>query len=186
MNSLNQDEAAAIYGKTSRRLRQLEASEDPPPRNPDGSYPLKEFGMWLRRRFMEETGVANDGKMYDLGAERARLTKNQADKAELEVEELRGDLVRSSVIQFHWQAMVAALRSRLLGLPTTVATHIATPDKLQETQDLARTIVHEALNEIAGDAFPDEIRKRMERAARGGSVEGGEAGTSADAEPMGG
>lgn len=47
---LSQSIAAAIAGMTPRRLRQLDHESDPPPKNPDGTYPPREFGRWLYRR----------------------------------------------------------------------------------------------------------------------------------------
>lgn len=96
----------------------------------------------------------------ELERERTRLTKAQADKTELEVRELRAELVRMPVVEQHWQGMVASARSRLLALPSRIAAQIAGPDRLQQVQDKAQALVYEALAELAGDAVPEQIRSR--------------------------
>ncbi len=107
-------------------------------------------------------GRASDGEVYDYAVERARLTKAQADKTELEVKEIRGEVVRMPLVEQHWGGMVASMRARLLALPSKVAAMVATPDKLQQVTDITQTLVYEALSEIAGDAIPDDVRRRAE------------------------
>jgi phage terminase Nu1 subunit (DNA packaging protein) len=183
--SITQAQAAEIVGVTSRRLRQLESEDAAPPRGSDGTYPATEFGKWIRARLMSELGVANDGKAYDYEAERARLTKAQADKTELEVAELRADLVRGAIVEQHWQAMVSAMRAKLVGLPSKIAPQVSGPDSLNRVQDLIQGVVFEALAEIAGDAFPDEIRKRLDAQSHDNDNGASSATVQADNHPVG-
>lgn len=159
---LTQAQAAEVVGLTTRRLRQLDDDGAGPPRLAGGDYAAADLGKWVRERLLRELGVAHDGKAYDYEAERARLTKAQADKTELEVAELRADLVRGAIVEQHWQAMVSAMRAKLVGLPSKIAPQVSGPDSLNRVQDLIQGCVFEALAEIAGDAFPDEIRKRLD------------------------
>jgi phage terminase Nu1 subunit (DNA packaging protein) len=101
----------------------------------------------------------------DLTAERARLASAQANKTELEVAELKGEMVRRDEITAHWSAMVAAMRAKLLSLPSKMATRVAGPGKAKEVEALLREQVHQALEEIAGDEFPHNVRARIVRAA---------------------
>jgi phage terminase Nu1 subunit (DNA packaging protein) len=176
---LTQDQAAALRGVTTRRMRQLDGEENAPPRDDEGRYPAAEFGAWLRDHWMAEAGVANDGKSYDYNAERARLTKAQADKTELEVREIRGEVVRMPVVELHWTAMVSSMRAKLLALPSKLAAAIAPPEKLQLTMDTSQALVHEALAEIAGDAIPHDIRTRV--AAQQRATDEGDCSSSAEA-----
>ena len=180
--TLTQSQAAEVAGLTTRRLQQLDKDGSGPPRMSGGGYFAADLGRWLKDRLLSELGVANDGKAYDYEAERARLTKAQADKTELEVAELRGELVRAPVIGLHWQAMVAAMRAKLLSLPSKVAPQVAGPDSLSRTQELIQASVHEALAEIAGDGFPDDVRKRLDLLSAG---ESGDADREATAEADG-
>lgn len=181
---LTQAQVADVAGLTTRRLRQLESEDSGPPRLSKGGYSAHEFGQWLRARIVGDCGVANDGKAYDYDAERARLTKAQADKTELEVAELRAELVRVPLVETHWQAMIAAMRARLVGLPSKIAPQVAGPDDLTRVQDMIQAGVYEALAEIAGDAFPDDVRRRIILAADGRN-DSGEAAAEADSNAVG-
>jgi phage terminase Nu1 subunit (DNA packaging protein) len=103
-------------------------------------------------------GRAEGSSAYEV--ERTRLTKAQADKTELEVQELRGILVRVPAAAEHWRGMVARARAKLLSLPSRIAAAIATPEKVAQCQDLAQGLVYEALAELAGDGIPDDVRMR--------------------------
>ena len=182
---IDQEQAAALVGLTTRRLRQLDKAGEGAARDPDGSYPADIFGRWIRERIIADLGVTHDGKRYDYEAERARLTKAQADKTELEVTELRGQLIRVPAVESHWQSMVASMRARLLSLPSKIASQTAVPEKLQQCQDLAQSLVYEALGEIAGDAIPDEVRSRITALDRAEDNEDSAAAAEADDKPVG-
>lgn len=181
---LTQAQAAEVVGLTTRRLRQLDDDGAGPPRLAGGDYAAADLGKWVRERLLRELGVAHDGKAYDYEAERARLTKAQADKTELEVAELRAELVRVPLVETHWQAMIAAMRARLVGLPSKIAPQVAGPDDLTRVQDMIQAGVYEALAEIAGDAFPDDVRRRIILAADGRN-DGSEAAAETDSDAMG-
>lgn len=119
-----------------------------------------------------------------LDFERTRLTKAQADKTELEVAELRAELIPATKIETHWQAMIAAMRARLVGLPSKIAPQVAGPDDLTRVQDMIQAGVYEALAEIAGDAFPDDVRRRIVLATDGHGS-GSEAAAEIDSDAVG-
>ena len=149
-------------------------------------YDLRAVLQWLRRETLSEAGVAADGAVYDYEAERARLTKAQADKTELEVRELRAELVRLPVVELHWQGMVAAMRAKLLALPSRVAAQVADPERLQQTQDQVQTLIYEALGDIAGDAFPEPIRSRAAAERDRTHAPDSPPAAAADDQPVGG
>jgi hypothetical protein len=86
-------------------------------------------------------------------------------KTELEVAELRGSMIRSSVAVSYWREMVADMRSKLLALPAKLAAAVAQPERAQEAQERAQSLVHDALAEIAREPLPQEIRERVIREA---------------------
>jgi len=183
--SLNQEQVATLCGLTARRIRQFEQEGGGPSRKSDGSYDETAVGTWLRARIAEEHGVANDGQAYDYNAERARLTKAQADKTELEVRELRAELVRLPIIEAHWQGMIAGMRGKLLSLPSRIAAKVAGPDRLQEVQEQAQLLVYEALTEIADDAVPNEVRVRAARETEQADTADRKPAAKADNKPVG-
>jgi hypothetical protein len=85
----------------------------------------------------------------DLNYERAVLAKLQQEKLQLEISELRGDLVRASAVEVRWQDILSSTRAKLLALPSKLAVAIASPDRIQVAQDRAQALIHEALCELA-------------------------------------
>ena len=139
----------------------------------------------LDLRVMTQWRIDRAGDGGELDRERTRLTKAQADKTELEVAELKAKLVRMELVVPHWQAMVAAMRAKLLAIPAKVAPQVAGPDSLSRTQELIQDGVYQALSEIAGDAFPYEVRKRLVLAGDGADGIGGPGAPETDRHPVG-
>lgn len=150
--TLTQTQAAALRGISSRRLRQLESeSENPPPRNEKGKYPIAEFGEWLKKIY--------SGAQHDYERERARLTHHQANEKALQVSILEGELVPLDQITNHWVSLSSNMRAKLLSLPTKVAQITLANTNLKNLEAAIRVLVYEALNEIATDGIPDESIK---------------------------
>lgn len=85
----------------------------------------------------------------DLNDERAKLAVLQQEKLQLEIAELRGELVRVPAVEERWHELLAAVRAKLLALPAKLAIAVAPPDRIQSAQDRAQALVHEALSELA-------------------------------------
>lgn len=90
-----------------------------------------------------------EGPRLDLNDERAKLAVLQQEKLQLEISELRGDLVRLPAVEARWQEMLGAMRTKLLALPSKLAVAVAPPERIQAAQDRAQGLVHEALAELA-------------------------------------
>lgn len=178
---LTQAQAAALAGLTTRRLRQLSSEDDPPPQDLNGQYPAREFGEWLRRRHLSGLTVIGSGETLDYNAERARLTKAQADKTELEVEVLRGSLIPAEKVEEVWGGMLGAFRARCLSIPTKAAHAVLAADDLADAEAILKNHIHEALAELADyDASQYSPRPRKEDGEDGGAAAGD------DSEPVGG
>jgi phage terminase Nu1 subunit (DNA packaging protein) len=120
---------------------------------------------------------AADGEDLDYNREKARLTKAQADKAEMEAEELRENLIPADEVAKEWGDICATIRTRLLAIPTKLAHKLANIRKISEAEELLREAIHQALEEIASEAD-------QESETEGGSD--GEAAPEPDREPVGG
>jgi hypothetical protein len=178
--ALTQAQVALVLGITARRLRQMHQEGEAPPQNAQGQYEEAEFGMWLQRKLAPQTGA------YVYEEERARLTHEQADKTALEVAELRADLVRMSVVEAHWSQMGAALRAKLVSIPSKVGALVADPVQRVKFVGQSEALIYDALAEIQQDAIPASIRARATRARDGDVPVVAPAATEADAEPVGG
>ena len=83
----------------------------------------------------------------DLTHERARLAKSQADKTELEVEVLQGNLLPGEVVSRTWGDYVANCRARLISLPSTAAPRVIGTDMAEAETEL-RDLIYAALDEL--------------------------------------
>ena len=141
LKALTQPQAAALRGITSRRLRQLDTEDNPPPKTESGQYDPEEFGKWL-----VSSAVNTE---YDYQEERARLTHHLADKTELESQTLRGNLIPSEEVTRAWGDMVTKFRSKILALPGKLSTKAMAATSLREVEDFARDEIYNALAELA-------------------------------------
>jgi phage terminase Nu1 subunit (DNA packaging protein) len=145
--TINQVQAAACLGVTTRRLRQMDSEEIPPPRNADGKYPCKQYGEWLREGLQRGLHINADGTAYDFSVERARLTHHQANIAALEEEAKRRGLIPAEVAVLHWQEIRSAADPVLASLPVKIA--LACSGKFgAELEREARRVVYETLEEL--------------------------------------
>ena len=142
METLTQKQAAALRGVTGRRLRQIETDTDnPPPRNDDGTYPAQEYGKWLMNLF--------SGSEFDYQEERARLTKFQADEKMLQVQILEGDLVPSDRVIEMLETVISNARAKLLTLPIKAAQVAINATDLKDIEKEIKALVYESLSELS-------------------------------------
>ena len=78
----------------------------------------------------------------DIAEEKTKLTAAQARKAELEVEELEGQLIPAQLVEDTWIDYVANARAKLLGLPSRIAHQVITVDKYAEAELIIKEQVH--------------------------------------------
>lgn len=95
----------------------------------------------------------------DITEEKTKLTAAQARKAELEVEQLEGNLIPAALVQDTWIDYVANARAKLIALPTRIAHQVLSVDNYAECEQLIKERVHEALDELANDGIPNKYRK---------------------------
>ena len=84
----------------------------------------------------------------DFHEEKARLTKMQADKAEMDVGVMSGELVEVSEVVEEWQSQLMDMKGKLLAIPSKLATLVADMDNTAEIQDLIDNYMREALEEL--------------------------------------
>lgn len=149
-------ECAAYFNVSTNTIdRWLDAGMPVASRGPGGAITGLDLCSVTRWRLDRSSNES------DLEIEKTRLTRAQANRAELEELELRGKLVRMEFITPHWQAMVAAARATLLALPTRATPLVVGLNSPSIVHQTLTDIVHEALHHLSGDAFPDEVRKRL-------------------------
>jgi phage terminase Nu1 subunit (DNA packaging protein) len=157
-----------VTTKTINRWRNLE--EDPLPVAIKGSkgrahqFDIATVHQWGIRQYIRDAGVDHDGEVYDYAIERARLTHEQADKAEIENREARGELIPAVVVTAIWTESVVNIRARILAMPTRIAHAAAAVETVPEVHEIVRAACYEALEEIATDELSDEQSARIDAA----------------------
>ena len=107
----------------------------------------------------------------ELTFEKTRLTKAQADKTELEVATLRGELIPAGEVESTWCDITSTIRTRLLSLPSRATTLMLAADSMQEAEAILKSLIREVLTELAADGTkddPSEISELLKPSASAG------------------
>jgi len=116
-------------------------------------FNLDDLNEWLNTR---------SGGELDYTQERAKLTRLQAEKVTLELEQQRGNLLPMELVIAAWQGHIANARAKLLALPPKAASQVLGMESYLEVEHAIREIIYEALDDLASDGVPKEYEKRFE------------------------
>lgn len=92
----------------------------------------------------------------DIVEESTRLKKFQADKAELEVNQLEGKLIPADLVKDTWGDFVGNAKAKLLNIPTNLAHQVLAADNFNEAEELIKRSIYEALEELSENGLPRE------------------------------
>jgi phage terminase Nu1 subunit (DNA packaging protein) len=106
------------------------------------------------------------GNSGDIVEESTRLKKFQADKAELEVNQLEGKLIPAELIKDTWSSEIANAKAKFMNIPDNLAHRIAAANDYNERRDMIQKEIYEALEELAGDGIPTEYAERTEQGTK--------------------
>ncbi len=117
-----------------------------------GTIPMPNNGVWdlaacAHAYIKYLQGRAGEEKR-DYAVERTRLTKAQADKVEMEIKVLAGELLPATLVESIWGNMTSAARQRLLAVPYRMATAALSADSFSAIETAAAELIREALNEL--------------------------------------
>jgi len=100
----------------------------------------------------------------DITEEKTRLTKAQADAAEIKVSELEALLVPVKLVFSYWSNLIAIVRVGLLGLSNKIAHRLMAVKTAQEMKVIIDEEVYRMLNELAeSNGLPKEYADRGEK-----------------------
>ena len=94
--------------------------------------------------------AGNNNNNLELGAERARLAKEQADAKEMENAVERGDLVYIEKVAKQFEQQLTKARNKLLAAPTKVAAEAHAAATVKEVREIIEAAIIEALDELVG------------------------------------
>ena len=168
------DRVAQALNLTPRRVQQL--VDEGMPRESKGQYDLGKCMYWYIR-FLQDA-LQRRELPDDEKAERLRLTKAKADRAELDLSVARGQLIPIEVFEERLSAMIMAARQQLLALPARIAPRLEGEDRSSIKSDLESELKH-ALTGLAkhGDNRASTRDTGTARGSRGKAV--GPVGTTA-------
>jgi len=151
-----------------------------------GVIPASDKGVWNLTQCAHNyikylQGRAGEEKR-DYAVERTRLTKLQADKVDMEIKVLAGELLPAALVAHVWGGMTTAARARLLALPYRIATAALSADSFAAIETAANELIREALNELH-QYNPADYRPGAGRANSGVDVP---ASAGFDGQPVGG
>lgn len=105
-------------------------------------------------RFLQERTNGHSASPADYHAEKSRLTKAQADLAELELAKARGEVAPLEDVERAWSRTFAVLRTNVMNVPQRVATQLLGETSEQRFKAVLRAELVEALERTA-DAEPE-------------------------------
>ena len=95
----------------------------------------------------------------DITEEKTRLTKAQADKAQLDVAVIEGKLVPTDQVENTWNNYIANCRGKLLTIPNKITHLVLASEDFAEIEKIIKNAIYEALQELANDPIPKEYRE---------------------------
>lgn len=147
--TVNARNLANLFDLTERRIQQL-AKEGVIPKASHGKYPflaaIKAYIKFLQARVYGEDQPTSE---TNIGKERARLVKANADTRELELAVMRQEYLPRKVVQVAWEKQIASWRTKALAVPIKMAAQLHGVESKREIQAIARQLIYEALEELA-------------------------------------
>jgi len=124
-------------------------------RQPRGSYELDKVRVSYFRHLRNRALGSSAPSATDFGKaqDEARLAKARADKAEMEVTEMRAELIPADQVREVWAGFVAITRGRLNEIPRLAAR----PARAAHSIAHAERILREAIDEALADLGKTEI-----------------------------
>lgn len=130
---------AKLLMLSDRRVQQL-TKEGVIPKAERGRYELAPAVQGYIR-FLQERSLRSDSSPIDYHTEKARLTKLQADTAEIELAKARGDVAAISQIEKNLAGLFAEVRTNIRNVPDRVVSSlIAMTDEREFKARLLREI----------------------------------------------
>lgn len=99
--------------------------------------------------------IGADEVKLDPQQEAAKLNLARREKTEIETKILSGELCRTEEVQILWAQIITNAKTKLLALPHKAAHQVAAVSGYAEAEKILKSIVHEALEELAKDGIPD-------------------------------
>jgi phage terminase Nu1 subunit (DNA packaging protein) len=116
--------------------------------------------------------ISNDPEEVKLRAAKLRRALAAAEKAELELQQLKSELHPTDVVLFVWSSRIGASRKRLLAIPNRLAPRLTGETNQQKIRDHIHNEITMALEDVAGLNEKDFVKEdrrflRTQRSSNG-------------------
>jgi phage terminase Nu1 subunit (DNA packaging protein) len=147
---LNKKQIAEAFGVTTQAVDKWEKDGFPVhERNTTrkgNQYILKDCIEW---RIEQKIGKG------DYNAQRTRLTKAQAAKHEIELELIKGEIVKKEDILKEFNKVLRELRAQLLALPNRATVLLQGVEEFEDRKEVIEKLLYEVLEKFANNAESD-------------------------------
>lgn len=89
-----------------------------------------------------------ENETLNLGAEKARLAKMQADKTEIDIKRLNGELIPKVEVEQEASKIATTIKSKMLSLPARMAGTLATVESESRIEDILEKEMRAILEEL--------------------------------------
>ncbi len=167
------DVIARLFGKTTRRIQQLTqdgilpTEETPSGRRYDILPTIKRYIKYLEERAEKQQPQSVTDKLEKKLDAEIKYKQAKADKAKLELDELKGTMHRAADIEKLTNELVFAVRSMLLALPGRVAMDLAAIDTAPEVSQYMSRHISLLLDELATHEYNPDLYKQLVREREG-------------------
>lgn len=171
------DVIARLFGKTTRRIQQLTqdgilpTEQTPSGRRYDLLPTIKRYIQYLEARAEKQQPESMTQKLEAKLDAEIKYKKAKADKAKLELDELKGQMHRASDIEKLTNELVFSVRGMLLALPGRVAMDLAAINKPVEVSQYMARHMEALLDELAQHKYDPEVYKQLAREREGWQAE---------------
>lgn len=138
---------AKLLMLSDRRVQQL-TKEGVIPKAERGRYELAPAVQGYVR-YLQERSIRSDVSSIDYNAEKARLTKNQADISEVEAARARGEVAEIEYIQRVWASICAESRIRFRNIPARVVSVLVGETNERKIKDVLLSEIDQVLEGMA-------------------------------------
>ena len=163
---------AKIFGVSTRRIEQLKSEGVIKGQGRPTKYDLlptiqsyiKYLSDKAYGREQKESDTENESRKIKADAD---LKATKAEIADLELQELKGEMHRSEDVEAITTDLVFTIRSMMLALPGRLAIDLATIDKPPEISERIKQEVHAILLELSNYNYDAAVYKKRVRDRRG-------------------
>ncbi len=153
---MTKKELATVAGYTYRRLYDIDRDQPKDKKlfveSEDGKYDLALFVQrWVEYNVHQETA---GGGTDDLDTVKARHEVIKAEKTQLEVDKMRGQLIDVQDVRRLWGDIANNVMQNMIHLPSKVAPMLCMMDNTETIASIIDTEVRKVLNDIADTPLP--------------------------------